>query len=423
LTLGDPLIERYRRVRGQSVALCAPLSAEDHMLQAMTEASPPKWHLAHTTWFFETFVLQPHKAGYEAFHPSFCYLFNSYYEAIGDRHPRGERGLLSRPSLDEVHAWRRSVDDHMYSLLEDEIDPALAERIELGLQHEQQHQELTLTDLKAGFARNALSPAYRAESWGGGSSRTVPLRFVEVEGGMADIGHRGGGFCFDNEGPHHRVPLSPFLLASRLVTCGEFLEFIEDGGYGDPRLWLSDGWAWRSDRGIQAPLYWRRVDGNWQQFTLAGLRAVEDAEPVTHISYYEADAYATWCGRRLPTEFEWEHVLGSSPVSDLANFAGSQRFHPCPARPTAEARFQQGFGDCWEWTRSPYAPYPGYRPPAGAVGEYNGKFMINQMVLRGGSCATPADHIRGTYRNFFYPGQRWQFTGLRLAEDRGSQTS
>ena len=400
--------DAYRGVREATLALVAPLSAEDCAIQSMPDASPAKWHLAHTTWFFETFVLQPHAAGYRVFDPAYGYLFNSYYNAIGERHPRPERGMLSRPSLEEVLAYRRHVDRALLSA------GALPEAlIELGLQHEQQHQELILTDLKHLLSRNPLSPAYQ-KSWPLTPIRARATRWIGFAGGLHEVGHAGGGFAFDNETPRHKVWLEDFELASQPATHGEFQRFIEDGGYRRPELWLSAGWDALRVRGWQAPEYWVRREEGWRTFTLHGEVAVDPNTPICHISFYEADAYARWAGARLPTEAEWELAAQNAPRD--GNFVDSGALHPLALREDPPAGgLAQLFGDVWEWTRTDYAPYPGYRPAAGAVGEYNGKFMSGQYVLRGGSCATPASHIRATYRNFFPPEARWQFSGMRLA--------
>jgi ergothioneine biosynthesis protein EgtB len=409
---GDVLAARYRAVRQLTERLCEPLAVEDYQLQSMPDCSPPKWHLAHTTWFFETFALAAHDPDHKPFHPLFNYLFNSYYEAVGDRWPRPARGLLSRPTVAEVYDYRRSVDERMLRLL-DRADAdalaAVAPLVELGLNHEQQHQELILTDLKHGFALNPLRPAYAAVPGPRATSAAPPLRWEPRPAGLHWLGHGGGGFAFDNESPRHKVFVQAHEIASRPVTAGEYLDFLEDGGYDRPELWLSDGWAARRQHGWTAPLYWERSTDGWRVFTLHGLRPLDPAEPVCHVSYYEADAYARWAGARLPTEAEWE-VAADREVD--GNFLESGRLHPAPDPGTG-----QFFGDVWEWTASPYTAYPGYRPAAGALGEYNGKFMCNQMVLRGGSCATPAGHVRPTYRNFFPPDARWQFSGVRLAKD------
>ena len=385
---GDPgptasWAERYRAVRAQTELLAAPLSAEDQTVQSMPDTSPTKWHRGHTSWFFETFLLEP-REGYRPFDPAFGYLFNSYYEAVGPRQPRPQRGVISRPGIAEVAAYREHVDRAMRDLLAAPLAGGLAELTELGLNHEQQHQELLLMDIKHALSLNVMRPAYRDVPHRAGTLDRA-ARWVEHPGGVAAIGHAGDGFCFDNETPRHRVLLEPFALADRPVSCGDWLAFVADGGYRRPELWLSDGWATVLDQGWTAPLYWFEDAGEWQLFTLGGPRPVATDEPVCHISYYEADAYARWSGARLPTEFEWEAAA--------------------PA----------GAGYVWEWTGSAYLPYPGFQPARGAVGEYNGKFMVSQHVLRGGSAVTPPGHARLTYRNFFPPSARWAFSGARLA--------
>jgi ergothioneine biosynthesis protein EgtB len=406
------LAARYRAVRAATERLRAPLSAEDCAVQSMPDASPTKWHLAHTTWFFETFVLERKGGAHQPFDVSYRFLFNSYYNAVGPQYPRAERGLLSRPGVDEVLRYRAAVDAALLAWLEDEKaegSPLLA-AVEIGLHHEQQHQELILTDAKHALGRNPLRPRYRelAETARG---EAQPLRFQRFEEGLRAIGHAGDGFAFDNEGPRHRALVPAFELASRCTSNAEYLAFLEDGGYQRPELWLSDGWAWLRAEGVSAPLYWERDGNGWRTFTLGGLRPLRLEEPVTHVGYYEAAAFAEWAGARLPSEEEWEVAAAGAETS--GNFAEDDRLHPAPA--PAGSGLAQLFGDVWEWTRSDYAPYPGYRPAAGALGEYNGKFMCNQRVLRGGSCATPASHIRASYRNFFPPGARWQFSGIRLA--------
>ena len=405
------LAARYLDVRAATRALAAPLSAEDCALQSMPDASPVKWHLAHVTWFFETFVLTEHLAGYAAFDPAFRVLFNSYYNGVGDKHPRPERGLLSRPDLRTVLAYRAHVDTAMSRLLAAPLSDAVASLVELGLQHEQQHQELILTDVKHLLSRNPLRPAYHPR-WPLAPVRPQPLAWHAFAGGLVTHGHDGEGFAFDNESPAHPVFVAPFALASRPVTHGEFAAFIEDGGYRRPELWLAMGWDTVQARGWQAPLYWERRGDTWRTFTLHGMADIDPHTPVCHVSFFEADAYARWAGARLPTEFEWEHAARTAEVA--GNFAESGALHPLPASAQAEGPGQL-FGDVWEWTRSDYAPYPGFAPAAGAVGEYNGKFMCAQYVLRGGSCATPRSHVRATYRNFFPPDARWQFSGIRLA--------
>jgi ergothioneine biosynthesis protein EgtB len=411
----DSLLAQYRALRQLTEALCAPLAPEDHVVQSMPDASPAKWHLAHTSWFFETFVLAAARPEYQPFHPHFCFLFNSYYNAVGERLARPSRGLLTRPTVADIYRYRAHVDEHMGRLLESRDNAILhhvGERIVLGLNHEQQHQELILTDVKHLLASNPLRPTYRERAVEP-SGAAVPSRWLEFPAGLAWIGHDGAGFCFDNELPRHQVYLHDFRLASRSATCGEFRAFLDDGGYDRPELWLSDGWSARCNHAWRAPLYWEKQDGAWSVATLNGFRPIVDAEPVCHVSYYEADAYARWAGARLPTEAEWEAAAGSIPQE--ANLLDSDQLHPVPASSGDGPR--QFFGDVWEWTGSAYLAYPGYRPLPGALGEYNGKFMCNQFVLRGGSCVTPRSHIRASYRNFFPPEARWQFTGIRLARD------
>ena len=412
------LADAFRRVRALSERLCEPLQIEDHVLQTAVEASPPKWHLAHVSWFFETFLLRPFLPGYRVFHPRFEYLFNSYYEQTGAGYwPRPERGLLSRPTVAEVYRYRAHVDEGMTRLLA-ECPPqhvaAVQHRLEIGIHHERQHQELLVTDIKHNLAYNPLRPAYRADLPVAALAEPVPLTYSRFDGGLVEIGAdaAAGGFAYDNEYPRHRQWLEPYRLADRLVTNAEYGAFVEDGGYRDPGLWLSDGWSRVQREGWQAPLYWERLDGAWHEMTLGGLRPLNPAEPVCHVSYYEAEAFARWAGRRLPSEAEWEHAAAGRALS--GTFVDDGRFHPAPA---AAGALQQLFGDCWEWTGSAYLAYPGYRAADGALGEYNGKFMSGQMVLRGASCATARDHARATYRNFFYPHERWQFKGIRLAED------
>jgi len=382
----------------------------------MPDASPAKWHIAHTSWFFEEFVLQAAIDGYRFFDPQYRYLFNSYYESVGPRHSRPERGLLSRPTIEQVWAYRAHVDEEMHLLLErDALAPDLRKVVTVGLHHEQQHQELLLTDIKHLFSKNPLQPAYAAESVVPQRASASSLRFMEFPGGIVEIGHTGEGFCFDNELGRHRVFLEPFLLANRPVTNEEYLQFIRDGGYEKPEHWLSEGWACVQREQWQRPLYWS--DSLDREFTLTGARELDTHAPVCHLSYYEADAFARWAGGRLPTELEWECAAASVPVE--GNFVETGAWHPMPISLSNanSAALQQMFGDTWEWTASAYAPYPRFQPLNGALGEYNGKFMVSQLVLRGGSCATPQSHIRSTYRNFFYPSARWQFSGLRLAAD------
>jgi ergothioneine biosynthesis protein EgtB len=412
----DRLAARFRAVRRMTEHLAQPLSPEDCQVQSMPDASPVKWHLAHTTWFFETFVLKPFSPGYDVFHPSFSFLFNSYYNAVGDRLARPRRGLMTRPTLDEVRAYRSGVDRAMLAYLDsagDALLPAASAAIELGLNHEQQHQELILTDFKHALAQNPLRPTYGDADKMSANVTTRPMGWSLCAGGLKWVGHDAQAFAFDNEGPRHRVFLKEFQLGTRLVTSGEFRAFIEDNGYSRPEFWLSDGWNVIKAQQWEAPLYWERVDGEWWVMTLGGFRRLTESEPVCHVSFYEADAFARWSGARLPTEFEWESAMEDREIQ--GNFLESGNLHPEAAGDGTG--IAQPFGDTWEWTQSPYTPYPGLRPVAGALGEYNAKFMCNQLVLRGGSCATPASHIRATYRNFFSPEARWQFTGIRLAKD------
>jgi dimethylhistidine N-methyltransferase len=403
---------RYRRVRQGTLDLTKGLSAEDQLAQSMPDASPAKWHLAHTTWFFETFLLAPRVPDYVPFDAAFAYLFNSYYEALGPRQPRPERGLLTRPSLERVLAYRSHVDAAMSRLLSGGCQD-FGDLLELGLAHEEQHQELILMDILHLFAQSPLKPAYAPASALPVGRDPGELGQIGFVGGLVEIGHDGQGFAFDNEGPRHKTFLEPYRLADRLVTNGEWLSFMADGGYQRPELWLSEGWARLQAEGWTAPLYWEQGPSGWLAMTLQGRRAIAPHAPVTHVSFYEADAYATWAGARLPTEAEWEHAAGALPTT--GNLLDEGQLGPAAAKPGQGLR--QMFGDVWEWTRSAYAPYPGFHPAAGAVGEYNGKFMIGQMVLRGGCCVTPGGHVRASYRNFFYPHQRWMFSGLRLAWD------
>jgi ergothioneine biosynthesis protein EgtB len=407
------LLERYAAVRRATVALAAPLSAEDAMLQSMPDASPAKWHLAHTTWFFETFVLSRAEPPVAPYDPAWGFLFNSYYEAAGPRQPRPERGLLSRPPLDAVLRWRRVVDERMGALFAGATPDDLLDVVDLGIAHEEQHQELLLTDVKHGFSAQPLRPGYLPRPPEPAGRPAGPFAWIPRDGGVREIGVAGGGFAFDNERPRHRVLLAPHALASRPVTCGEWLAFMDADGYRRADLWLSDGWAAVQRNRWRAPLYWSEEGARWRQFTLGGTRPVDEAEPVAHVSFYEADAYARWAGARLPTEAEWEAAAGGA--REEGTFADAGRLHPAAA-PAGEG-LRQLLGDVWEWTQSAYAPYPGFRPLSGALGEYNGKFMVNQLVLRGGSCVTPRGHVRPSYRNFFQPEARWQFTGLRLARD------
>jgi ergothioneine biosynthesis protein EgtB len=403
---------RYRQVRQTTLSLCAPLSAEDMQLQPMADASPAKWHLAHTTWFFETFILSG-LPDYSVFYPEFTYLFNSYYKQLGGHPLRARRGLMSRPSLDQVLAYREHVDRAIGTLLDHEPERDLLARVELGLHHEQQHQELIVTDVKYALWSQPLRPAY-SQARIKLASAFEPLAWVTVDEGIYQIGYSGDRFAFDNELPRHKVYLDPFKLAARLVTNAEYLEFINDRGYSRPELWLSDGWDIVQAEKWQAPLYWEEHFGSWRVFTMAGMQTVDSHQTVCHVSYYEADAFARWAGARLCREQEWEVVAARVPLS--GNLLESQQLHPVAAEPGGSGP-RQMFGDVWEWTASAYLAYPGFQPAAGALGEYNGKFMCNQFVLRGGSCATPLSHLRASYRNFFPPGARWQFSGIRLAQD------
>jgi len=411
----DPLAARYNRIRQQTERLCEPLETEDYGIQSTAETSPPKWHLAHTAWFFETLLLKPYLPDYTEFHPLYSQLFNSYYDTIGNYHPRPERGLLSRPTVTEVYRYRQHVDDHMQALLSlhgYKQHNDIIRMTVLGLNHEQQHQELMLTDIKRNFSINPLRPAYREHPL-----KTItqesPLQWIHFKEGLTEIGHHAGGFAYDNEMPRHKVYLNAFRLASRPVTNAEFISFIEAGAYWNPELWLSDAWKTLNQKHWLAPLYWEQIDDEWWHMTLTGMQRIDNNAPVCHISFYEASAYARWAGKRLPTEAEWERA--ATDLSVVGNLAEFDQLQPVAAN--EDSGLRQMYGDVWEWTQSPYTPYPGYRQAQGAMGEYNGKFMSSQMVLRGGSCVTPADHIRASYRNFFFPQERWQFSGLRLAED------
>jgi ergothioneine biosynthesis protein EgtB len=429
--------QRYTQVRQATLALAAPLSAEDCQLQSMPDASPTKWHLAHITWFFETFVLERFEPGFRPFDASFRVLFNSYYQGVGEQYPRAQRGLISRPTLDEVKRYRAQVDERVHAVLAaNPDDDALQALVTLGLHHEQQHQELLLTDIKHALSFNPTHAPY-ARRWPMARVQPQPQQWFAYPAGMLEHGFQAGqggdhdgSFCFDNETPRHTTYTAPFELASRPVSYGEYLAFMDDGGYARPELWLSMGWDWVRSSGQpsgrrEAPLYWRRQDGVWLNHTLQGLVEIDPHTPVCHLSYFEADAYARWAEARLPTEVEWEHAarqlrgVPGTPTrgNTRLNFANLGAFHPLPQADAAQGEPVQMFGDVWEWTQSNYNPYPGYRPLPGAVGEYNGKFMCNQFVLRGGSCATPAEHVRASYRNFFPPDAQWQFSGLRLARD------
>ncbi|MEM8945393.1 MAG: ergothioneine biosynthesis protein EgtB [Planctomycetota bacterium] len=419
VTIGESLIERYIAIRSFTATLCETLSAEDCCLQSMANASPVRWHLAHTSWFFETFLLGLDPQ-YRVFDEHYEVLFNSYYNAVGEQFPRDQRGLLSRPDLDETYAYREYVDEAMLARLQSEW-PAdgtdVAQIVELGIQHEQQHQELILTDLKHLFSKNPLFPVYRDGERDTGTN-VGPMNWSTCDEGIHEIGYVGEGFSFDNELPRHRVFLERYKLANRLVTSEEYLEFVEDGGYSKPELWLALGWDYVNREGWEKPPYWYRVGDEWHEFTLAGLQPLDLAAPVSHVSYFEADAFARWAGARLPTETEWEVASNNCPTH--GNFADkliadSVALHPNSSGIAGDSLAQM-FGDAWEWTASSYSPYPGYSAPPGALGEYNGKFMCNQYVLRGGSVATSSTHIRPTYRNFFSPESRWQFAGIRLAK-------
>ena len=412
----DDFAEQYQLVRRFTEQLCEPLATEDYVIQSMPDVSPTKWHIAHVTWFWETFLLLPALPGYQSLHPQYAYLFNSYYNTLGQRHCRPKRGLISRPTVKETYAYRRYVDEHVLDLVEqldegrlNELSPIMT----LGLHHEQQHQELMLTDIKHVFSCNPLYPAYVERVPNEGAS-VPPLEWVSFPEGLHWIGHEGEGFAFDNEGPRHRQFVQSFQLASRLVTNGEYLAFMEDGGYENPLLWLSEGWATVRAEEWKAPLYWEKRDGQWWVMTLSGLREVDPAEPVCHVSYFEADAYTRWADARLPTEAEWEVAARDVPVE--GTFVESGRYHPAPLDASTNGKLAQMYGDVWQWTQSSYAPYPNFTPGPGAVGEYNGKFMCNQYVLRGGSCATSRSHTRSTYRNFFPANAQWQFMGIRLAK-------
>lgn len=411
------LLGHYNNVRKFTESLCSTLVPEDYVIQSMSDVSPTKWHLAHTSWFFETFILRPHLENYTPFHPRFAYLFNSYYVQAGERHCRAQRGLLSRPTVEDVYQYRAYVDEHMDSLLmnvDDELFNVLLPLVEIGIHHEQQHQELMVTDIKHVFSINPLYPVFSPYQ-AGYQGDVAPSEWISYRGDLFEVGHQGNDFGYDNEFPRHRYFVDDFSLASRLVTNGEFLEFMKDGGYERPELWLSAGWATVQDEGWNSPMYWEKNDEQWYAFTLSGFRPVELQEPVCHVSLFEADAFARWAGSRLPSEQEWE--VAAANVSLGGNYVESGFYRPTrPQQPTDESNLVQLYGDVWQWTQSQYTSYPGYKPAEGALGEYNGKFMCNQFVLRGASCATSFTHARLTYRNFFPPDARWQFTGIRLAK-------
>ncbi|MEL7534043.1 MAG: ergothioneine biosynthesis protein EgtB [Bacteroidota bacterium] len=409
------LIADFQRVRAQSKHICAPLQKEDYVAQPVVFVSPPKWHLGHTTWFFETFLLQAYMEGYELFHPRYAYVFNSYYEGAGERVQRSDRGNLTRPTVDKVYAYREYVDRHVERLLATiEITDEIAYIVQIGLHHEQQHQELLFYDIQYILGHNPLFPTYKEGAQIEAHAGTLSLDWLEMEEGVYEVGHDGQGFHFDNEGGKHRVFLEPYRIMDRLITNAEYLAFVEAGAYSQYQHWLEEGWRWVKENQIDSPMYWFKVDGQWQQFSMQGMHPLDLNAPVTHISYYEAQAFAKWKGLRLPTEFEWEAAcLHYAPeIPAIANLVDTEQYRPL-ARQGKDFQF---YGDCWEWTQSAYLPYPRYEAPEGTLGEYNGKFMVNQMVLKGGSCATPRDHIRPTYRNFFQAEMRWHYTGLRLAE-------
>ncbi len=411
------ILNKYLKVRKFSLTLCRPLETEDYVIQSMPDVSPTKWHLAHTSWFFEAFLLSKANKKYKSIHPLYNYLFNSYYVLIGERFSRPDRGLLSRPTVKDVFNYRKYVDEYMIDFIENSSDEnyeKYAFIIEIGLNHEQQHQELLLTDIKHVLSLNPFHPVYSKNIFKN-SKKTAALKWIRFEEGIYEIGTNGKEFCYDNETPLHKDYLTSFYIASRLVTNQEYINFIEDGGYKRQEIWLSDGWATLEKENWSAPLYWQKINNKWYHFTLNGFRKVEPNEPVTHVSHYEADAFARWFGARLPTESEWE--VASNKVKIKGNFVENRNFHPLAAEINSKELISQMFGDLWEWTQSAYLPYPGYKPLPGALGEYNGKFMSNQIVLKGGSCATSKTHIRNTYRNFFPPHSRWQFMGIRLAKD------
>ena len=427
-TDADRLPERFEAVRGFTESFCEPLNTEDYVVQTVENVSPTKWHLAHTTWFFERFILQEHLPGYTPLNDTYMYLFNSYYIQAGERHCRDRRGYISRPTVEEVYSYRAHVDDAMRELLaDDQTRRQLAPLIEIGLNHEQQHQELMVTDLKHVLSVNPLRPAYRDDLTPHPVTDLPELEWVSFPEGTYEIGIDAeapdAGFCYDNETPRHKEYLQPFQLSNRLVTCGDYLEFMDDGGYERPELWLSAGWATVQEKNWTEPFYWEAHDDQWYVYTLGGLREVNPSEPICHLSYFEADAFARWADARLPTEAEWE--VAARDLPQQGNFVDAGRFHPMPLGASTpghtpelgDGPLYQCYGDVWEWTRSHYSPYPGYEPLPGAIGEYNGKFMCGQFVLRGGSCATSQSHIRPTYRNYFHPDEAWQFMGLRLAKD------
>ncbi|GHA59913.1 ergothioneine biosynthesis protein EgtB [Pontibacter akesuensis] len=415
-TAAQTMLQQYENIRTFTEKICQPLEPEDTVVQPIVDVSPPKWHMAHTSWFFETFILTPHLPGYNVYHEQYSYLFNSYYNSVGSRVQRDQRSTLTRPPLRDIYTYRQYVDAHMAQFLGTVSEEKLAELqpvLELGLQHEQQHQELLITDIKYILSTNPMLPVYTPRPKQAQPSASVPAFFLEVPGGTYTIGYRGEDFSFDNEHSVHEVLLSDFEIMNRLVTNGEYMQFMADGGYGDFRHWLEEGFAMVNKEQLQAPLYWVKQEEDWYRYTLHGLEKVNPDEPVCHVSFYEADAYANWAGKRLLTEFEWEAASQVYPPTE-GNFVESDVLEPRAADPAKEG-LQQLYGDVWEWTYSAYHPYPNFEKAPGAIGEYNGKFMLNQMVLRGGSCATSQSHIRTTYRNFFHPEKRWQFSGIRLA--------
>ncbi|MFD2515543.1 ergothioneine biosynthesis protein EgtB [Pontibacter locisalis] len=412
----EVVLQQYKQIRARTEHICQPLEPEDTVVQPIVDVSPPKWHMAHTSWFFETFVLKPYLPGYKLFHEQYSYLFNSYYNSVGSRVQRDQRSTLTRPPLRDIYAYRQHVDEHLSKLLQQIPDTKAAEMLpvlQLGLQHEQQHQELLITDIKYILSTNPLLPAYKPQVNSGQEQKGVKQKFLDIPGGKYEIGYKGNDFCFDNELGVHDVWLDDFQVMNRLVTNEEYLEFMQDGGYTDFRHWLDEGFALVNCNKLEAPLYWLQQDGEWCRFTMHGLEKVNLNAPVCQLSFYEADAFANWSGKRLLTEFEWEAASQVYPPTG-GNFVESELLEPKAADPSEEG-LQQLYGDVWEWTYSAYHPYPGFTKAPGAIGEYNGKFMINQMVLRGGSCATPENHIRTTYRNFFHPDKRWQYNGIRLA--------
>lgn len=413
MTESEQMIQRFHEVRMSTKELVSHIQTEDFLLQADTHVSPTKWHLAHTTWFFEKFILEDYIQGYQLFNPVFLYLFNSYYETVGTPHPQAKRGLISRPTVQETMEYRDYVDQRIVELLENQsLDKGIRDLLEIGLQHEQQHQELILMDIKYNFSFNPLQPVFKVEEFKR-TGQASALTFHSFEGGLVEIGHNGVGFSFDNERPRHTTYLHPFQMANRPVTNADYIEFIEDGGYENPQYWLSDGWQIVQKEGWECPQYWQHNEGEWYIFTLGGLKTIDPHAPVCHVSFYEADAYARWAGRRLPTEQEWEFAMNSQGAEGHFMEDG----HYQPHSEYDNETFSKAFGDVWEWTQSPYVPYPRSKPLEGALGEYNAKFMANQIVLKGGSCVTPRTHTRLTYRNFFYPQMRWQFSGIRLADD------